>query len=352
MPVTVIVGGQYGSEGKGKVAHFFAKQMNASVAVRVGGPNSGHTVLTEDNKKFVLQQLPTAAILPNVMCVLPAGSYIDLETLQSEIALVSLPKERLIIDPRAMLITSEDKLEETNSHLPGMIGSTASGTGAAVSRRISRNRTSITLAKDEESLQDYVKPSVSFMRSELNKGSRIIIEGTQGFGLSLFHAPDYPYATSRDTTAAGFVSETGLSPLDIDDVILVLRSFPIRVAGNSGPLEQEIDWSTLSEELDDHELLVEYTSVTKRIRRVGRFQSDIVKTAIEVNAPTRIVLNHLDYIDSTCRKSKKLTAKVAKFVFQLERELNKRIDYYGFSADSVISSDSFQMDKIVHFGTN
>ena len=76
MPVTVVVGGQFGSEGKGKVAHFFAQQQHASVAVRVGGSNSGHTVLDSSGTPIIFQQLPTAAILPKIQCVISAGSYI------------------------------------------------------------------------------------------------------------------------------------------------------------------------------------------------------------------------------------------------------------------------------------
>ena len=86
------------------------------------------------------------------------------------------------------------------------------------------------------------------MREHLEAGQRIIIEGTQGFGLSLLHSKYYPFVTSRDTTAAAFVSEAGLSPLDVDDIVLVLRAFPIRVGGNSGPLPNEIDWDTVTSE--------------------------------------------------------------------------------------------------------
>jgi adenylosuccinate synthase len=81
MPVTVVVGGQFGSEGKGKVAHFLAQETGASVAVRVGGSNSGHTVIDQSDTPIIFQQLPTAAILPNVTCVIGAGSYINPEIL-------------------------------------------------------------------------------------------------------------------------------------------------------------------------------------------------------------------------------------------------------------------------------
>ncbi len=83
----------------------------------------------------------------------------------------------------------------------------------------------------------------------LDRRARVIVEETQGFGSSPLNARHFPYVTSRDTTASAFLSETGLSPLDVDDVSLVIRSFPIRVEGNSGPLKDEINWATVSKEL-------------------------------------------------------------------------------------------------------
>jgi adenylosuccinate synthase len=109
MPVTVVVGGQFGSEGKGKVAHFFARSQNSSVAVRVGGSNSGHTVVDRSGNCLILRQLPTAAILEDVKCVICAGSYINPDLLLNEIALVGLSFDRLLIDPNAMIISCEDK---------------------------------------------------------------------------------------------------------------------------------------------------------------------------------------------------------------------------------------------------
>src|SRR5882762_7953447 len=98
MPVTVIVGGQYGSEGKGKVAHCLARDRSASVAVRTGGPNAGHTVEDVPDHPVVLRQLPTAAFLPDVICVLVPGSYIDPELLLTEISKTGLSEDRLFID--------------------------------------------------------------------------------------------------------------------------------------------------------------------------------------------------------------------------------------------------------------
>lgn len=331
MPVTVVVGGQLGGEGKGKVAHFLAKEMHARIAIRVGGTNSGHTVIDpRTDQPLILRQLPTAAILPDIACVLGAGAYINPEILFAELAQTGLSKDRLLIDPHAMVITEQDIREEENSILRRSIGSTLSGTGAALRRRISRDPL-IKLAKDVERLKEFIKPVIPFLRDNLARGERVIIEGTQGFGLSLLHSQYYPYVTSRDTTAAAFVSEAGLSPLDVDDIVMVLRTFPIRVGGNSGPLPHEVEWATVAQESDSPQQVVEFTSVTKTIRRVARFDAELVRQAISINRPTRIVCNHLDYIDANYQISKKVRA----FVERTESELGRTIDYLGFGPASL-----------------
>jgi adenylosuccinate synthase len=123
MPVTVVVGGQFGGEGKGKVAHFLARDMGAKVAVRVGGTNSGHTVIDPFGNPIILRQLPTPAILPKITCILGAGSYIDVDILFDEIKRTSLSKDRLLIDPNAVIITKEDLAAENGSALRSTIGS-------------------------------------------------------------------------------------------------------------------------------------------------------------------------------------------------------------------------------------
>jgi adenylosuccinate synthase len=338
MPVTVVVGGQFGSEGKGKVAYFLAKEKAASIAVRVGGPNSGHTVINESGNAMILRQIPTAALLPNVTNVLPAGSYLDLAVLFEEIAKLKLDSKRLLIDPNAVIITEKEQADEKKASLRELIGSTESGTGAAVCKRIQRGST-IRLAKDEDRLHQYISPVTSFMRSALKRGQRVIIEGTQGFGLSPLHSPYYPFATSRDTTASAFVSEAGLSPLDVDEVVLVLRTFPIRVSGNSGPLPDEIDWQTITHESTSLLPIVELTSVTRSVRRVARFNAEVVRQAIAANTPNLIVMNHLDYIDISCNEIHGLTDKSLGFIREVEQGIDAHVDYFGLGPDKLIARE-------------
>lgn len=328
MPVTVVVGGQFGSEGKGKVAHYLAKTMEATCAVRCGGSNSGHTVVDDNGKIWIFRHLPTAAILPDIKLAICAGSYIDVDVLLQEIENTGITPDRLMIDPEAVIITQECKDIEKNSGLVQSISSTGSGTGAAVANRIQR-KSSVEFAKDNKFLSPFLCSVSESLRSRLDKKERIILEGTQGFGLSLLHSGFYPKVTSRDTTAAAFVSEAGLSPLDVDDIALVIRTFPIRVGGDSGPLEKEISWETIAREGGHSKAISETTTVTKKIRRVGRFDPKVVLKAIASNMPTRIFLNHVDYVFHNIHEnSNKLEALLSYFETAIR---HKRIDLVGFS---------------------
>lgn len=335
VPVSVVVGGQFGSEGKGKVALELAREMQAAAVVRVGGPNSGHTAYGIDNRRHIFRMLPTAAVLADALCVIPAGAYVDIDVLLEEITSIGLPASRLAIDPNAMVVTPDCKAAELQAGLRERIGSTLSGTGAAVLSRIRRDGSAM-FASDDDRLRRYVRPIRPLLRRLLSDGERVIIEGTQGFGLSLIHSSYYPKVTSRDTTAAAFVSEAGLSPLDVDDVVLVIRAFPIRVPGDSGPLPNETTWHSVTAESGATEPIEEFTSVTRRRRRVARFDDAVVRAAIEANAPSRIVLNHLDYVDAACHASHMLTPRASFFADFVEQRIGQALDFFGTGPGTLV----------------
>jgi adenylosuccinate synthase len=338
MPVSVVVGGQFGSEGKGKVAHFLAKERHARFAIRVGGTNSGHTVIDQSGSAVIFRHLPTACLLPTVVSVIPPGNYLHVPTLLGEIRRIGAEAQRIAVDPYAWVIQDVDVQAELKSGLQGAIGSTATGTGAALVRRIQRSATD-SFAKDIPALQPYLRDTTELLTHALREQQRVVLEGTQGFGLSLLHSRLHPYCTSRDTTAAGFVSEAGLSPLDVDEVVLVIRTFPIRVAGASGPLPGEIDWATVTSESGYSTQLVEYTSVTNRVRRVARFDPEIVRRAIAHNRPTCIALNHLDYIDASCASERRLTQEALDFVGTIEVRIDARLSLLGSGPASLTWRD-------------
>ena len=301
--------------------------------------NSGHT-------EHIFRQLPTAAILPRVKLVIPSGSYIDLDSLKTETKSTGIEKDRLLISQNAVLITQQCKQAELNTGLIHDIGSTGSGTGATVQNRINRNATQITCAKDCNELKAYVVHNLAeILNASLAKHERIILEGTQGFGLSLLHSPFYPFVTSRDTPAAAFVAEAGLSPRDVDDIVLVIRAYPIRVAGSSGPLPNEITWESLTQEGDFQEPIQEYTSVTHKLRRVAKFDPEIVKQAILHNQPTRIVLNHVDYVKKEINEN---TQAINQFIQNIEQSIGRSIDFIGLSPKDLHSINVYYSHASIH----
>lgn len=330
--ISIIVGGQFGSEGKGKVTKMFAEKYHATSVVKVGGTNSGHTVYDKDGKPFVFRVLPSAAINGNVNLILPAGSYIDVDILEAEMNALSIPEERVKIHPNAGIITYDNAQCELLNGIVDTIGSTGSGTGDCVMDRLRRSGVYIRAA-DDHRLSRFICDTTAFLRDEMNQRHHVVVEGTQGFGLSLIHSPYYPFVTSRDTTAAGFLSEVGLSPFDVKNVVLVLRTYPIRVGGNSGPLPNEIDWETVSERA--HRDIKEYTSVTKRLRRVAEFDADIVKQAISVNRPLTIVLNFLDYIYDEMVDGEGFGPNRIAEIERIENLIGRKVSYVGFGPDDV-----------------
>jgi adenylosuccinate synthase len=335
MPVSVVVGGQYGSEGKGKVAQHLARERGAAAVVRVGGSNSGHTGVRPDGGTDVLRHLPTAALDLDTRCVLAAGSYLDPVVLLAEIERTGLGPDRLLIDENAFLIRPEDREAESAAGLGERIGSTCSGTGAAVARRVKRHSAADLVASSRE-LRPYVGDAAAYLRECVEHERHIVVEGTQGFGLSLLHSRHFPKVTSRDTTAAATLAEAGLSPLDVGDVVLVLRAFPIRVAGDSGPFGgEEIDWTIVAKEGGHEEDLTEHTSVTGRPRRVARFDPGLVRRAIAVNCPSTVVLNHVDHVDATARDGV-LTDRAKAFVADVSEQIGRPVNLVGLGPGTLV----------------
>jgi adenylosuccinate synthase len=343
MPVSIVVGGQFGSEGKGKVAlEIVRRDRSVAAVVRVGGTNSGHTVVGRDGKKRAFRQLPAAALDGTAQVILPAGSYIDLTILNEEMHQLGLGPDQLVISPMARIIIDDHKEWERKAQLNRAIGSTESGTGGAVIAMTARGTSLIPLtsvhAYERPELQSFLQDTTAVMRRLINADRRIVVEGTQGFGLSLLQGGFWPKATSRDTTAAGFLAEAGLSPLDVDDVTMVIRCHPIRVAGASGPLKGETTWDRIAADAGVSLDLREYTTVTKKLRRVGYFDPGVVLRAIDVNRPSRLVLNHLDHVDPKVRRSG-LTPKARKFIEGIEAALSHRITWLGTGPGDVMDRE-------------
>jgi adenylosuccinate synthase len=320
VPTTIIVGGQYGSEGKGKLVAYLAHTNRVDVAVRCGGPNAGHSV-TRNGKFEIVRQVPAAVISPGTRLLIAAGALVDPPILLQEIHQFGLGKQRLGVDGFAAVISRLHKEHEARLELRKRVSSTLSGTGAATASKILREP-SLKLARQIQGIRKYIVDVAAEVNQAYDDSKNIVIEGTQGFGLSLHHSLQFPFVTSRDTSASNFLSEAGLSPRCAGQIIMVVRTHPIRVPGHSGPLEKETSWKAVSMFSGSRTELNEFTSVTKRLRRVGLFESEPVKRAVMVNRPTALALQGLDYLsfeDRGKRKYRALSQKSKRFIADLEK---------------------------------
>ncbi|MFJ2684425.1 adenylosuccinate synthetase [Pseudomonas sp. NPDC087342] len=333
--VDVLIGGQYGSEGKGNIVSYLAREYD--VMIRVGGPNAGHTVASSAGP-YIYHHLPSGSRDVTARLLLGPGMTIHLPGLLKEIEECGIGKDRLFIDPQATIIEEEDIGTERGGHLVSTIASTGSGSGAATARRILSRGKDIRLARDVDELRPYVGTPGNYhgctsdrLEEAYRSGHSILLEGTQGSGLSIFHG-DYPYVTSRDTNVAGCLAEAGISPSRIRKILMVIRPMPIRVGdpdGEDGHTSGTLKHATTFDDIAAFAGLeaqalnaAEKTSTTKRSRRVGWFEWDQFRKACALNAPTDIVLTFADYLkssNSNARRFEQLDSDTIKFVEELER---------------------------------
>lgn len=342
--LTVLVGGQYGSEGKGAVAAFIANDYN--VHVRVGSPNAGHTFYW-NNAKHVMQSIPCGWINPDAKIVIGRGALLNMKQLMKELVhiLHYYPNflDRLYIDENAGVL--DEKFHEmeggTEGEMHRRIGSTGEGVGPARMARIARDPEQFRLFKDvaeEYGLQKCMtKDTPHFIACMQDAGMNILIEGTQGSGLSLLHS-HWPYCTSIDTNAAGIISEVGIAPSRVTDVLMVCRTYPIRVAGNSGPMKNEITWEELGQRIG-RDITPEKTTVTKKIRRIAEWDDDLFNTSRVLNAPTEIALTFADYVDPYIFNAKdedRLLASAPLMDFIDKHLCGVPITYIGTGPNSIV----------------
>jgi adenylosuccinate synthase len=321
--VDVIIGGEYGSEGKGNIAFHLAPEYD--LLIRVGGPNAAHKVYLASGEIFTHFSLPSGTQAGQAQLVIGPGAVVYPPELLSEIARCDVSNERLSIDPQVMIVEDTDKQAE--AELAQRIGSTASGTGSATARRIMRGE-DVRLARDIPELHPYIRPTLDILERAYSSGQRIMLEGTQGSGLSLHHGP-YPSVTSRDTNVGGCLAEAGIAPARVRKVIMVVRTYPIRVGGESGPMTSELTW----EEIERRSGLTglaekEHTSKTNKLRRVGEPEWDLLRRAAIVNAPTDIALTFADYLGANNAEAwrfEQLSDETIRFIDEVERVTGARV---------------------------
>lgn len=348
--LTVLVGGQYGSEGKGAVAAHVAHEYD--VHVRVGSPNAGHTIYWR-GEKHVMQSIPCGWINPDAKIVIGRGALLNMKQLMKEIVHIMqfYPHflERLFIDEEAGILDERFHEEEGGTHgeMHKRIGSTGEGVGPAREARIKRDPNCFHLFKEvaeEYGLEECLACNTPAMLACMQDcGADILIEGTQGSALSLFHSY-WPYCTSTDTNASGIIAEVGIAPSRVTDVLMVCRTYPIRVAGNSGPMKNETSWEALSKKLGRP--VTERTTVTKKTRRVAEWDDDLFRQSCVLNAPTEIALMFTDYIDpylAGVSDFNRLHTSAPLKDFMYDHGLSGMVKYFGTGPDTIVDIREVKM---------
>jgi adenylosuccinate synthase len=325
--VDVLIGGQYGSEGKGNICAHLATDYD--VLMRVGGPNAGHRVAYPE-QKYV--QLPSGARSnPDAKILIGAGATIWPDQMFKEILECGLTKKRLVIDEQAMIIEPSDRTIE--AELLGGIASTKQGVGAASARKIIGRGCRppfgdpVRLARDYPDFKDFVKPVARELENAYSLGQRIFLEGTQGTSLSLHHG-SYPFVTSRDTTASGCLADAGIAPHRVRRVVMVTRTYPIRVGGTSGPMALPIESNVIADRSGLPLDLIDKTeigTISGTRRRIAEFDWEQLRRSASLNGATDIALTFADYLAAENRNARRfdqLTYETKEFIAEVERVAN------------------------------
>ncbi|MEP7086274.1 MAG: adenylosuccinate synthase [Gemmatimonadota bacterium] len=333
----VVVGAQWGDEGKGKLVDVIAERADWVVRYQ-GGANAGHTVKFGD-RAFVLHQIPSGILHPGVRCAIGNGVVLDPETLFTEID--ELVRDgvdvegRLYVSDRAHLVLPYHKLVDGQSAASKAIGTTGRGIGPAYEDKIARRGVRVLDLRHPDRLRELLEAGIEHANAQLvafgsdtranvddtlqlltglaprllaladdvglsmyraNKsGAAILLEGAQGSLLDVDHGT-YPYVTSSSTTSGGASTGTGIAPTALDAILGVVKAYTTRV-GN-GPLPTELDEPLASEV---RKLGNEYGATTGRARRCGWFDAVVVRYAARVNGLTGLAVTKLDVLDTLDR---------------------------------------------------
>jgi adenylosuccinate synthase len=326
MPCSVIVGAFWGDEGKGKIISYLALKDKLDFCVRTGSVNAAHTVW-KDGKKYALHMVPAGFISETCLLRIAAGANVHIPQFFKEVELTQV-QNRIGIDENASIIEEKHSAQDKASAHNRGIGTTGWGVGPAVEERARRTA---KLAKEIPELKPYVMDTVTEINDSLDAGKKVLLEGTQGFMLSLFLSGGYPYVTSRDTGASAIASEAGVGPTRVNDVIIVYKSFMTRVG--AGPLPGEI-----TKEEAQRRGWFETAAGTGRDRRSAPFDFDLAKKTAKINGATQAAVTKLDSMFPECRGARKidqLPAEAKRFVTEVENRTGVPVVLLGTGPDAL-----------------
>ena len=320
MTSTVVVGGFFGDEGKGKIISYLAIKDNPKIIVRGGaGPNAGHTIHDGD-KVYKVRMLPSGFLNKNAKVMIGPGVVVNPDVLLKEIQDFGA-SGRSFVDKYCGIIEEKHLISDSKGELKEKIGSTGSGTGPANADRAMRV---LKMAKDVDSLSSLIVDVPLEVNSAIASNENVLVEGTQGTFLSLWHGT-YPFVTSKDVTASGICADIGLGPKNVDEVIVVFKSYVTRVG--TGPLANE-----LSLEDAERKGWSEFGTVTGRQRRAADFDFDLARRAIMLNSATQISITKLDIIFPDCSGKtsfEEISDEAKSFIKNIEEKLNTPVTIIG-----------------------
>ena len=330
----VVVGAQWGDEGKGKLVDVLAERADWVVRYQ-GGANAGHTVVLEE-QSFVLHQIPSGILQAGVRCAIGNGVVLDPDTLFTEIdGLVKKGIDvegRLYVSDRAHLVLPYHKLVDSESSASKAIGTTGRGIGPAYEDKIARRGVRVLDLRNGRRLHELVRLGAQHANAQLARfgsekranesetiallqrlaerllplaedvglmvhraiksGAAVLLEGAQGSLLDIDHGT-YPFVTSSNTTSGGASTGVGIAPSAINAVLGVVKAYTTRVG--AGPLPTEMD-EVLAAKV--REIGQEFGATTGRSRRCGWFDAVVVRYAARVNGLTHLAVTKLDVLDS------------------------------------------------------
>jgi adenylosuccinate synthase len=330
----VVVGAQWGDEGKGKLVDVLAEQADLVVRYQ-GGANAGHTVVVGD-RQFVLHQIPSGILHARATCVVGNGVVLDPETFFAE--LDQLAEQgidvagRLFVSHRAHLVLPYHKLLDQASERQQQIGTTGRGIGPTYEDKIGRRGVRVADLLGRTPVAEVLAPRLeranrmlelmgASVRADLAEhaelaqrlgerlrplatdtglrtweairgGKRVLLEGAQGAMLDVDHGT-YPYVTSSTTTAGGAAVGAGIGPTDIDGVLGVVKAYTTRVGNGPLPTAAEGDAEERLRQLGG-----EFGATTGRPRRCGWFDAPVVRYSVRVNGLTGLAVTKLDVLDT------------------------------------------------------
>jgi len=320
MPSTVVIGGFFGDEGKGKIISYLALHDKPSIVVRGGaGPNAGHTI-KDGEKIYKVRMLPSGFLNKDAKVMVGPGVVVNPDVLLNEIYDFGV-EGRAYVDNNCGIIEQSHRDTDSKGQLKEKIGSTGSGTGPANAERAMRT---LKLAKEIDNLKQYLIDVPLEINTALDLGENVLVEGTQGTHLSLWHGT-YPFVTTKDVTASGICADVGIGPKRVDEVIVVFKSYLTRVG--TGPMPGELDADETSKKGWE-----EFGTVTGRLRRAAEFDFDLARRAVMLSSATQISITKLDVRFPSCAGATSyndLDDDARTFIKNIETELGVSVTLIG-----------------------